>query len=97
MDFCTKRKNDKGIDEFGWHRMQFRQDLIDHLKRYGRLPFESIHESMQHINDLEDELQKLKDEISALKGGKPIKTNAANSANPDQTKCQSKSTTCSIF
>lgn len=28
MDFTTKRRNDKGVNEFSWYRFHFRQDLI---------------------------------------------------------------------
>ena len=39
MHFTTQRITTKGRNLLHWHSMAFRQDIIQTLKKYGRLPY----------------------------------------------------------
>ena len=52
---CTTRKlNEVNDNECNWYCMTLKEDFIETIKRYGRLPFTSTTESLEAIKELED-------------------------------------------
>ena len=60
MHFCTSELNIEQDNVQNWHCMQFDKDFIDTLKKYKRLPFASVTDGMNTINEFEKENKELK-------------------------------------
>ena len=55
LHFCTTRQNDDLKYEHAYHVMEFNQDVIHTLEKFGRLPIDSIEKQMQLIKQLEEQ------------------------------------------
>ena len=63
MHFTTVNLNTNNKYEQNWHVMYFREDFIKTLKEHKRMPFTSIRESLEKVNELEKQVNNLKTEL----------------------------------
>ena len=66
MHFCTSHFDEFMNNVQNWYCMNFGKDFVDILQTHKRLPFPSIEESMATINELQQEIDKLKAENEKL-------------------------------
>ena len=52
LHFCTTQLNAENTYEHTWHYMAFNADFTEILKKYNRLPINSIEEQMEKISKL---------------------------------------------
>ena len=50
--FCTVRLNEEGNYEHSWHCMPYNSDFSTMLRKYGRLPVDSIEKQMDTASNL---------------------------------------------
>ena len=66
MHFCTQDFNDHNEIESNWYCMTFRQDLLDLIEQYGRLPYTEMEESLQAVQQKENEINAVTDKNTKL-------------------------------
>ena len=54
MHFCSRNFNEQNSYEFNWYCFNFKEDLLQILKKYGRLPYETIAESLKESQQLRE-------------------------------------------
>ena len=57
MDFCAKTLNEQNEYEQNWYCLAFRKDLLELLKQYGRLPYDTVTESLREVKQSKETKQ----------------------------------------
>ena len=59
MHFQTPEIDDSGTMSQIWYSMAFKEDFINTLKTYGRLPYHSYIDQLKAIKELQEKVSKL--------------------------------------
>ena len=59
MHFSCQYPNDHNEVESNWYCMTFRQDFLDLIEQYGRLPYATVSESLQAVKDLTEKVMRV--------------------------------------
>lgn len=89
MDFLTTQTTEANEALLSWYRINFHADFGQYLKDYGRLPYDSIEDSMKAQRIKDDNMQVIitdlletKMRCNVLKRNEELKENPTNPGKP---------------
>ena len=69
MHFATSVHNSNNEWEYMWHKIYFKPDFVENLRKYKRLPFATISESLEEVhqsNSARRELEEFRSNMSRM-------------------------------